>query len=295
MSFAEKKDIILNFEGPIVANVTQFKDDGSIAVEDVDSYVDYLVANGVKGAYVFGTTGEGLSLQNSEKLTLAEKWIKKGKATKGFLTIINVSATSIRDSIEQARKCEASNADGMAVLPPIYYRPSNVDELVQYLKEIGDAAPNVPLIYYHFPEITHVPVDLASVIEKALEKVPSFVGMKYTSKDIIEVQRLQQNFAGRFKVFIGYEETLLPGLVSGINSGICALFNLPGYGQVYSKMIEAVKKNDLPEARKEHLLISEKVQALTKQGSYFVNVKKALKADQGLKFVVGKLRTPAYS
>lgn len=56
--------------GVYVANVTPFKDDGTLAVEDgaYIEHVTWLSEEGVRGVVPFGTNGEGPSVSLEEKL-----------------------------------------------------------------------------------------------------------------------------------------------------------------------------------------------------------------------------------
>lgn len=101
--------------------------------------------------------GEGISMNNEEKKNLSKAWqsLLLKKYFK-WLAIFNVSATCFEESIDQAKFCNKIGVDAIAILPPFYYRPANDDELIEYLKSIAMNAPNTPLIYYHFPEMTNV-------------------------------------------------------------------------------------------------------------------------------------------
>ena len=56
--------------------------------------------------------------------------------------------------------------------------------LVDYLKELSDAAPNTPLVYYHYVDKTGVDVSIFDLIEECIAKVPTFAGVKFTGWDL---------------------------------------------------------------------------------------------------------------
>ena len=152
-----KRQKILTFSGPVVATVTPFDANGEIALESVPRYLDYLWKIGVKGVYVHGTTGEGVSLNITEKMTLSKRWVEAVRSAKlDMLLIINVSSSCAKDTLTHARLCQELKVDGLAVLPPFYYRPTTPDQLVQYFALVGAEAPDVPLFFYHFPAMTGV-------------------------------------------------------------------------------------------------------------------------------------------
>lgn len=63
----------------------------------------------------------------------------------------------------QAEHAEKLKADGMMTLPELYYKPRTAEQLVGYLQSVSEAAPNLPLIYYHFPMMTGVDGNLGSL------------------------------------------------------------------------------------------------------------------------------------
>ncbi|RWS11324.1 dihydrodipicolinate synthase-like protein [Dinothrombium tinctorium] len=284
----ELRSKILTFEGPVVATVTPSNQTGKINCEIIGKYASRLRSIGVRGAFIHGTTGEAFTLTNAEKMSLTREWAKHSHS---LLTIINVSSTSASESIEHARLCEELAVDAIAMLPHIYYRPKDESELVEYLKLIASAAPNTPLIYYHFPACTHVELNLTKFVLLALREIPSFVGMKYTSGDIIEVQRVLYQFKDSVKIFMGFEETLLPALVCGANAAICALFNLAECTKAYDVMRD-VYVHDLHKALEEQKRLALKFKDLSQEGHLFINVRKALKDETNGEISAGAPRPP---
>ena len=56
-----------HLEGLIAAPITPFHQDGSLHLEQIPTYYQMLQSNQVAGAFVCGTTGEGVSLTQNEK------------------------------------------------------------------------------------------------------------------------------------------------------------------------------------------------------------------------------------
>ena len=60
------------------------------------------------------------------------------------------------------------------------------------ITEVASAAPNTPLLYYHFADKTGVNFSCVKLIEKAKEVIPTFAGVKFTGWDMgmaIEARR----------------------------------------------------------------------------------------------------------
>jgi len=123
-----------------------------VNVSMISGYVKYLVDNKVDGVYVTGTTGEGYNLTNDEKLSIAKAWRKAiDVQSANLLAIINVTSTCIKEALQLSKQVESLGFDAIAVLPPNYYKPTSVNDLISYFKLFGNAAPNTPLLYYHIP------------------------------------------------------------------------------------------------------------------------------------------------
>lgn len=208
--FVRRKNKILSFSGPVVPPVTLFdQKNGKISpIEDLSQYVTYLVSIGVKGFYVHGTTGEGLSLNHEEKKKLTKDWCQViKKQAPDSLLVINVSSCCVDDSLDHASLCQSlPEVDAVAILPPIYHRPADVPNLVKYMKMIASASPELPLIYYNFPEMTNVNFSMLDVVGLALKEVSTFTGLKFTSRNMGELAHLQRTHGNCVKFFAGYAE-----------------------------------------------------------------------------------------
>ncbi|XP_074594483.1 N-acetylneuraminate lyase-like [Brevipalpus obovatus] len=276
MNLQQKIDQILQFEGPIVANVVPFNSDGCINYSMITPYASYLNMIGVKGIYAHGTTGEGLSLASEEKKKLSETWWKEIQSKySDWLGIFNVSATCMMETIDQANFYDQLGVNAIAVLPPFFYRPANDGQLLRYLKTVSDAAPTTPLIYYHFPNMTNVNFHLKEFITQARQVVPRLVGMKYTSVDMLELSRFCASEESKFfKIFTGYEQTLTPMLALGVRSAVCASFNFEEPVEAYARM-----KKNYPQNMDQVLCKQKELNDFADElgkGSFIHNVKRKL-------------------
>ena len=58
-------------DGLIAAPFVAFRPDGQLNLDLIEAQAHSLVASGVKGAFVCGTTGEGVSLSVAERMAVA--------------------------------------------------------------------------------------------------------------------------------------------------------------------------------------------------------------------------------
>jgi N-acetylneuraminate lyase len=63
-------------QGLVVATVTPMHEDGSRDLASLDAHVRDLLANGAEGLFVGGTTGQGLLLEEQERMAVLEASVK---------------------------------------------------------------------------------------------------------------------------------------------------------------------------------------------------------------------------
>ena len=85
-------------KGLIAAPFTPMKEDGSLNLSVIPKYYEMLVANGVTGAFICGSTGEGVSMTKSEKKMVAEAWASCTKSNPDFRVMTLLGGTSVHDS-----------------------------------------------------------------------------------------------------------------------------------------------------------------------------------------------------
>ena len=94
-----------------------------------------------------------------------------------------MGANSLRVTRGLAAHAAEVGADAIATTPPSYFRPATVPDLLECLKQIAAAAPDLPLYYYHLPAFTGVRLDMTEVMRGAGETVPGFAGIKFSEVD----------------------------------------------------------------------------------------------------------------
>jgi len=150
----------------MTASLTAMSNDGlSIDVSNIESYANDLVAQGVTGVFVNGTSGQSQSLSVIERKEILEAWLSTSAAKSNKLTIIpQVGANSLIDTLELASHAASFNENGqvfgIGVMPPSFYKPKNHKEVAQQLILIAQRFPKVPIYYYHIPSMTGVNVNV---------------------------------------------------------------------------------------------------------------------------------------
>lgn len=92
----------------VAAPFTPMGENGDINFRMIAPYAAYLIEAGVTGAFVCGTTGEGLSLTINERKLILEAWTE---ASKDELKIIcHVGGNCLKESVEIAAHAEKHGA-----------------------------------------------------------------------------------------------------------------------------------------------------------------------------------------
>src|SRR5262249_21462458 len=143
-----------------------------------------LAENGVNGAFICGTTGEGLSLTTDERVQVAEKW--KSAATKSLQIIVHVGHQSLMDSKQLAAHAQRIGAAAFATIAPTFFRVSNLDQLVDYCAQVAEAAPSLPFYYYHMPAMTGADFSMHDFLRLASRRISNLAGIKFTHENLMD-------------------------------------------------------------------------------------------------------------
>ena len=107
-------------EGLVAAPHTPFNEDGSINFDLIPKQVETLLKQKVIGAYICGTTGEGICCSVAERKAVMKAW---ADAAKGKLFLIcHVGALSIADARELAAYAEEIGLDATSIVPPNFFK-----------------------------------------------------------------------------------------------------------------------------------------------------------------------------
>ncbi len=174
------------YEGLVAAPFTPMDRKGNLNPGIVPEYYKLLEKNGVAGAFINGSTGEGPSLTQKEKHLQASKWaecLKNG----GKVRVINlVGGTSYSECIENSIFSQELGLSAIALLPPYYFKPSNDDQLAEFVARVGETVPQMPVYFYHIPVLTGVSMPMFGFLEKISGMLPNFAGIKFTHEDFMD-------------------------------------------------------------------------------------------------------------
>lgn len=238
---------IKHLEGLIAAPFTPMKKDGSLNTEMIPRYYQMLNQNQVAGAFICGSTGEGVSLTMSEKKAVAEAWADAARENPDFKIITLIGGTCIADCIDLAVHAQQTGLYAVSFTAPFYFKPANVKQLAACCKAIADAVPEMPFYYYHIPVLTGVGFPMIDLLHQVKTAIPNFAGIKYTHEDFMDFLSCMHFENERYDMLWGRDENMLASLALGAKGAVGSTYNYAA--PLYHKMISAYENGSMEEAR----------------------------------------------
>lgn len=235
----------------ITAMVTPFKNENVREIDEksVRRLVKHLIENGTDSIVLAGTTGEGPTLNDYEKVklfTLAREVLIELKR-KDIKLIANVGSNDTHQSIEFAKRVkDLGVVDGMMVVNPYYNKPSQKG-LYMHFKEIA-LCTELPIMLYNIPGRTHVNLDAETTL--ALSKIPNIVALKESSGNLSQASRIIQHKKEDFAVYSGDDNLTLPMLSIGGDGVVSVASHV--IGNEIQEMIQLFKNGQVERASEMH-------------------------------------------
>lgn len=257
---------IPHLQGLVAAPFTPMNPDGSLNLSIIPQYYQLLKANDVTGAFICGSTGEGVSLTAAEKMVVAETWADCTKHDKEFKVMTLLGGTSLTDCKELAKHAKEIGLYGISFTAPFYFKPADVQTLAQCCKEVAAAAPDMPFYYYHIPVLNGVGFNMIDLLQAVDGQVPNFAGIKYTHEDFMDYLSCLRFKNGKYDMLWGRDENMLSALVLGAKGAVGSTFNYAA--PLYYQLIDAFNKGDLQTAQQLQQQSIDMIRLLGKYGGF---------------------------
>lgn len=236
------------FEGLIAAPFAPMNKQGEVIYDKIESYYDFLDRNKVIGAFINGSTGEGVSLSQTEKMKIVEGWTKRAKEKNTVKVISLVGGTSYVECIENAIHARECGVYAIALLAPFYFKPATAKQLAEFVSKVAESVPDLPVYFYHIPVLSGCNVPMLDFLKEASSFIPNLVGIKYTHEDFMDFLSCTHFMDGKYEMMWGRDENMLSALILGTRSAVGSTFNYAA--PVYLQMIEAFDRGEFVTARK---------------------------------------------
>ena len=188
--------------------VTPFGADGSVDFDVAASLAKFLVHEGSEGFVIGGSTGEGSSLSDDEKLSLF--------ACVAEAVTVPVLAGSTfantQSSVTLTAQVKATGAAGVLATTPAYARPNQAG-IAAHLGAIAESTP-LPVMLYDIPIRTGRKIASATTIS-LVRSHQNIVAMKDASGDLAAAAHTKSVLGDEFDLYSGDDAVLLPFLGIG--------------------------------------------------------------------------------
>lgn len=252
-----------NLQGLIAAPFTPMDKNGELNLSLIPEYYQFLKRNKVTGAFINGSTGEGVSMSLKEKKSVAEAWADATNNDKDFKVMTLLGGTSLTDCKELAIYAQQVGLYAVSFTAPFYFKPTDAATLAACCKEIADVVPDMPFYYYHIPVLTGVGFSMIDLLKNVDGKIPNFVGIKYTHEDFMDFLSCLHFQNGKYDMLWGRDENMLPALAVGAKGAVGSTFNYAA--PLYYDMIDAFNINDFKKAQS---LQQQSIDMITLLGKY---------------------------
>lgn len=205
----------MKFEGIYPPVITPYNEDYSIDYQGFETMIEHLVASGVHGIIVGGTTGEYYAQSREERVELmgVAREVIRGRLP----LIVGTGAIRTEDCIEYGLHARSNGADAILMPAPFYAVPTQL-ELANHALAI-DRAVNLPIILYNYPGRTGTTMG-----EEFFDRVgrsPNFAAVKESTGDINQLHMLARDYP-HITLLCGMDDQALEFFAWGARGWVCA-------------------------------------------------------------------------
>lgn len=268
------------FGSVVTAMITPMHADGAVNHSEAARLADWLIEHGSTGLVIAGTTGEGPTLDDEEKLQLF-RTVVRAVGSRGAV-IANAGSNDTRRSTEFAKQAAGCGVHALMAVGPYYNKPPQAG-LVRHFTSFADAT-DLPVMIYNIPGRTGVNILPDTIV--TLADHPKIVAVKESSGDVNQLAEIAVRAPKNFDCYSGDDPLALPHAAVGG----CGVVSVASHvaGSELAAMFKAFDEGDTNGAAKIHHSLMPLFRALFAVTSP-IPVKAAMRA---LGFSVGECRPP---
>lgn len=231
------------FRGIVTPLVTPLLDRDTLDEPGLQRLVEHVIAGGVQGVFILGSTGEAPSLS----YRLRSELIARTCQLVGHRVpvLVGITDTAFVESLKLARVAAEAHADAVVLSTP-YYFPAGQTELMTYVQHLTQELP-LPLMLYNMPSLTKVAFEIDTL--ERLAEIGTILGVKDSSGDLeyfAALVALRRRVRPDWSVLIGPEHLLSAAVQLGGDGGVAGGSNvLP---RLFTDCYEATASHDMERA-----------------------------------------------
>ncbi len=267
------------FTGSGVALITPFDENGDVNYSRLREILEFHVINHTDAIIVTGTTGEGSTLSDEEKISVIEFTVDIINSR--IPVIAGTGSNDTRHAAKFSKRVEKLGVDGLLVVTP-YYNKGNENGIYEHYKAIAEGV-KIPVILYNVPSRTGV--NLSIPLLKRLAQIENITALKEASGNISYVAEVAREVP-ELDIYSGNDDMVVPVLSLGGKGVISVSANI--IPDISHDMTVSFLKGDIKKARELQLKYNDLVNALFLETNP-VPVKEAMNF---LGYEVGNCRLP---
>jgi 4-hydroxy-tetrahydrodipicolinate synthase len=238
----------------VTAMVTPFKDDMSVDLDRAREVAAWLLDHGTDSLVVTGSTGEGATLSDEEKIEL---WRAAAEVAGGRGQVIAGTGTyDTAHSVHLTEQAEKVGADAMLVVTPYYNKPPQAG-LVEHFTTVAGAT-SKPVMVYNIPGRTGTRIAHDTLLR--LAETENIVAVKDSTGDLDGMSKLVAAAPEGFQVYCGDDWATFGMLCLGAVGLVSVAAHVAG--ERIKDMMELALAGDTAGARKIHESLHSIVDAL---------------------------------
>jgi 4-hydroxy-tetrahydrodipicolinate synthase len=224
----------------LTAMVTPFSADGSVNFASARRLAGHLVETGSDGIVICGTTGEGPTVSDREKIDLIDAVADEvGQST---CIVANTGTYDTHHSVALTRAAIEAGADAFLAVTPYYNKPPRRGILAHF-GAIAEAADGRPVIVYNIPQ--RVVLNLEPDILGELGQIENVVAVKQATPDLDQARAILADTS--LALYAGNDDLLCPFLELGGRGGVCVASHVAGVQM--RRIVELARSGDMDGAR----------------------------------------------
>lgn len=220
--------------------VTAFDKQGNLDYKANRNIYDFLIAGGIDGIVVMGSTGEFFSMSMEQKKELID--IAVNHVNKRTQLYIGTGCMSVADTVELSNYAHAAGADAVMIVSPYYFNltPASIELFYDEVASKTQAS----IYLYNFPDRTiH---DLTpDIMLNLARRHKNIVGCKDTVTEMSHTRAIINALHPEFPDFVvlsGYDENFAHNILCGGSGCIGGLSNLAP--DLFASWVKAINAHD---------------------------------------------------
>ncbi len=252
--------------------VTPLLDNDTLDIDGLERLIEHVIAGGVHGVFILGTTGEAQSISFELRYEMIKETARILQNRLPLL--VGISDTSLTDSVSLSNLALENGADAVVSAPPYYFATSQ-PELAEYYEQLIPKL-GLPLFLYNMP--THTKVSFAPSTIRRIAKNPKVIGFKDSSANGAYFQSVMFEMRDRsdFSLFVGPEEMMAESVLMGAHGGVNGGANM--FPELYVALYNAAVAKDVDKVRELHAKVMQISSTIYTVGSYGSSYLKGVKS-----------------